>query len=361
MQSRLISVSTALLAAVLLAGCGTPGAPLPPSLHLPRPVDDLHAVRIGNVVHLRWTQPDETTDGQGITHAGATRVCRDFRGSAGCGAIVTEFPAGKLAPGAIATSEEDVSPLVANFAADFVTYAIESLNSNGRSAGPSNIVTVFLAPALPPPPQPSAKVVPEGVELTWPGPRALPESRMKSAFFYRVLRLSPGASAPVPLADLPADVNSPTAAYVDNTVEWEKAYDYRVAGLTRVLGGDGRELYEFLGEVSPVMHVLAHDVFPPAAPQGLQAVSSGTSAQAFIDLTWSPNAEPDLAGYNVYRSETGAASSTFVKVNSALVKTPAFRDDHVQRGESYVYAVSAVDTQNNESARSATATEKVPQ
>ena len=61
---------------IVLIGCGTPGAPQPPSLHLPKPVDDLQAIRKGDTIYLRWTVPTETTDGQGIKGFGTTRICR---------------------------------------------------------------------------------------------------------------------------------------------------------------------------------------------------------------------------------------------------------------------------------------------
>src|SRR5437764_12536731 len=51
------------LIAIVVIGCGTPGAPLPPSLHIPKPVDDLKAIRKGDTVTLTWTAPEDTTDG----------------------------------------------------------------------------------------------------------------------------------------------------------------------------------------------------------------------------------------------------------------------------------------------------------
>ena len=36
----------------IISGCGTPGAPMPPSLKLPDPVTDLSALRTGNQVSL---------------------------------------------------------------------------------------------------------------------------------------------------------------------------------------------------------------------------------------------------------------------------------------------------------------------
>ena len=67
-----------LVAVALLAGCGTPGAPLPPTLDLPQPPSDLKATRKGEKVTLTWTVPTQTTDRALVKpgHLGATRVCR---------------------------------------------------------------------------------------------------------------------------------------------------------------------------------------------------------------------------------------------------------------------------------------------
>jgi len=72
---------------------------------------------------------------------------------------------------------------------------------------------------------------------------------------------------------------------------------------------------------------------------------------------WAPVTDADLAGYNVYRHEEGGQA---VKINSELVKTPAFRDSNVAAGKKYFYSVSAVDLRGNESARSEEASESVP-
>jgi fibronectin type 3 domain-containing protein len=92
-------------------------------------------------------------------------------------------------------------------------------------------------------------------------------------------------------------------------------------------------------------------------PSGLEAVFSQVGQKSFIDLTWNPDTDRDLAGYNVYRRAEGMQA---LKINSGLLKTPAFRDDNVQPGMKYIYSVSAVDVRNNESARSEEAPETVP-
>jgi fibronectin type 3 domain-containing protein len=111
------------------------------------------------------------------------------------------------------------------------------------------------------------------------------------------------------------------------------------------------------GDDTPEVKVFAHDVFPPEVPEGVQAVFSGPGQERFIDLIWTPVTDTDLDGYNIYRHEEGAAA---VKLNSELVKTPAYRDMSVAAAKTYFYSVAAVDQRGNESGRSEEASERVP-
>jgi fibronectin type 3 domain-containing protein len=109
------------------------------------------------------------------------------------------------------------------------------------------------------------------------------------------------------------------------------------------------------------VRVIAHDVFPPSVPAGLQAAYSGEGQKPFIDLIWAPVTNADLAGYNVYRSEAnGAAGEKTARLNSELVKSPSYRDFAVASGKTYTYTVSAVDVRGNESQRSEPTSEPVP-
>ncbi|MGH9651501.1 MAG: fibronectin type III domain-containing protein, partial [Terriglobales bacterium] len=144
--------------------------------------------------------------------------------------------------------------------------------------------------------------------------------------------------------------------FADKGFQWETTYEYRLAGVTQVSSEGARAEVE--GEDSAVTEILAHDSFPPAAPTGVQAVASAGGGQSFVDLTWTPNAEADLAGYNLYRREAGGQPQ---KINGELVKTPAFRDSNVTAGGTYFYSVSAVDLRSNESGRSEENSETVPQ
>ena len=59
-----------------VCGCGTPGAPLPPSLNLPDRVTDLSATRAGNQVSLTWTMPRRNTDKLPLKNKIDVHVCR---------------------------------------------------------------------------------------------------------------------------------------------------------------------------------------------------------------------------------------------------------------------------------------------
>jgi fibronectin type 3 domain-containing protein len=99
------------------------------------------------------------------------------------------------------------------------------------------------------------------------------------------------------------------------------------------------------------------NTFPPHAPTGLEAIPGGaTTADRSIDLSWTPNTDPDLVGYNVYRQDVdskGAAVGTAARLNTTPVVGPAYRDPTAVAGRRYAYRVTAVDTAGNESAPSA--------
>ena len=346
-----------LFAGALLVGCGTPGPPLPPSLELARPITDLRANRKGNKIYLTWSPPSETTDKHNIKHAGTTEVCSNVGSPVReCGTplakLAFEKPSeNKKAAKIQASYTVELAPtLQSPNSTASIFYAVTVLNSYGRSAGLSNQVQLPAAPTLPPPNDFRAQVTADGVRLSWEtvSPSAIPDVR----FAYRIYRRDQATSKDAVAGEASLD-SAP--AFLDQSFEWEKTYDYRVTIVTMVAAGDREQQVE--GDDTPIVQVVAHDVFPPATPSGLQAVFSGPGQKPFIDLIWAPNTEPDLAGYSVYRHAPGTEP---VKINSELVKAPAFRDSGVVAGSQYSYSVSAVDVRGNESPHSEEANEAVP-
>ena len=235
------------------------------------------------------------------------------------------------------------------------TYAVLVVNESGRSAGLSNQVQVPAAPTLPAPANFNAQVTAQGILLTWscgPAPaRAPPYIQYR----VRVYRRGENARADTNAGEVEIQDCSKTEL-LDQSFEWEQTHSYRATVVT-VVSVLGKPEMQVEGDDTPSVKVFAHDVFPPAVPTGLQAVFSGVGQAPFIDLVWAPVTDADLAGYNVYRHEEGGQA---VKINSELVKTPAFRDSNVVAGKKYFYSVSAVDLRGNESARSEEAAESVP-
>jgi len=104
------------------------------------------------------------------------------------------------------------------------------------------------------------------------------------------------------------------------------------------------------------VNVDTKDVFPPKPPQQVVAVAT----EGAVDLSWAANTEPDLAGYIVYRSDSGSNPERISPPGAPLI-APAFRDTSAKAGHTYRYSVSAVDTNGNESSRSTDAEETLPQ
>ncbi len=82
---------------------------------------------------------------------------------------------------------------------------------------------------------------------------------------------------------------------------------------------------------------------PPANPTGLTA----TAGNNLVSLDWDDNTEPDLAGYDVYRSEI--QGSGYSKINASVVIDSDYIDYTAENWNTYYYVVKAVDIGSNES------------
>ncbi|MDP9263983.1 MAG: hypothetical protein M3O85_06660 [Acidobacteriota bacterium] len=348
----------AALALGTLTGCGVQGNPQPPSLELPKPVNDLKAARKGDKVLLTWTAPRETTDKVRIKEVGKALVCRASVAPASMECTpAAEAPAGQAsAPGTATFTDTLPSELQEQNPTGVAVYTVEAANARGRSAGLSNQARVPLAPTLPPPSALQARVTAEGIALSFSAPLTPPAmARGELTHSLRIYRRAGGAAAETVAGELPLPTSQP--ALLDKNFEWEKSYQYHITTVTKI-APPGEAPVEVEGDDSSTVEILAHDSFPPAAPKEVQAVATSGGGQSFVDLTWTLNSEADLAGYNVYRREAGSQP---VKINAELLKTPAFRDANAAAGHTYLYSVSAVDLRENESGRSEEESETVPQ
>ncbi len=84
------------------------------------------------------------------------------------------------------------------------------------------------------------------------------------------------------------------------------------------------------------------DITPPNAPVNVIADNIGGVR---VDLTWSPSPSGDVVQYNVYRR---GGEDESVLLSSTEKNRRIIRDENVQTGIEYIYAVSATDSLGNE-------------
>jgi len=354
---------------VALAGCGMPGAPLPPSLQLPDRVADLSAMRTGNQVALTWSMPRRDTDKVPLKGNVTVRICRNESVAAGCSTAATL----QLAPEVNGAFTDTLPPALTEGAPRVLTYFVELDNRKGRSAGLSNGAQILAGEAPAAVDTLAAEMRRDGVLLRWaPAP---PDAAPVAVRLVRKL-VSPPAPAPAPskstegpLAPRPeppvrtllVEPGPYVDQALDRSVQFGETYEYRAQRLARVTVN--REALELAGPLSAPVRIAAVNVLPPAVPLGLAAVATAGAEGAgpAIDLNWQPGTEADLAGYIVYRREAGQPESSWQRISPAQpVVPPDYHDANVQPGHTYLYAISAVDQQGHESARSAEAEETVP-
>ena len=353
-----------LVAASALAGCGMPGAPLPPSLNLPIPVNDLSAVRTGSQVALSWTMPTKTTDKVLLKGNITVRVCRNETSVAPCSVAA----ALQLAPGADATFTDTLPAPLASSQPRALTYFVELVNRKSRSAGLSNGAVVLAGEAPLAVENLTAEMSKEGVLLRW-APAPAESSPVAVRLVRRLLTAPEKKSDQSPLAQpaeplvqtLLVEPSARSDRTLDTNIRFGETYEYRAQRVARVtVGGSTLEL---AGPLSLPLRIDAVNVFPPSAPKGLAAVATAgeNGSGPAIDLSWLPGAEPNLSGYNVYRRDSAATDSNWQRISPAQpVVGPGYHDPNVQPGHTYAYSVTAIDQDGRESARSVEASDTVP-
>jgi hypothetical protein len=197
---------------------------------------------------------------------------------------------------------------------------------------PSNSVNTVLLDVSEPVQSLEVRPTEKALELRWSPPaRSLSGRPPSTVVKYRIYRSASGAPG-----SFLKQGEALAPAFRDADFSFDHAYFYKVRA---VAIANGREAES---EDSQIVSSTPHDVYPPAAPTGLTAVF-GTKA---VELIWTANSEPDLAGYNVYRGEKDTAPQ---RLNQNLLLTPTFVDPSVGPRHEYFYRVTAVDLNKNES------------
>jgi hypothetical protein len=307
-------------AALLLAGCGYVGAPLPPTVDIPQHITDLAVVEYGDKLRVQFTIPRLTTEGLALKNVRTVELYAapaiDPWNVDVWGATAKRFEIPATGPGPL-SKEIPASQWIGKD----VVVAIRVTGPKGKISDWSNTPTLPIAPPLATPADVRPENQPDAILLTWSG----------TAAHYRIFRAA-GDVTPELLAE------SEKPEYRDTEIEYGTQYRYYIQATQG-------ELQQ--SEAAGPVQITAEDKFPPSVPSGL-AAELGTNS---VELSWERNTEPRFQGYNVYRSVEGGP---FEKVASG-VTSPTYTDRQVEAGKKYRYQVSAVGANGLESARSAIA------
>ncbi|HXN53094.1 MAG TPA: hypothetical protein VN943_14275 [Candidatus Acidoferrum sp.] len=370
-----LEIRVSLFVSLLVGGCGAPGEPTPPSPPIPVAITDLSGQQAGDAIQLTFTLPAKTVTGERLAETPAIEILRGSLKSDGS-PDAKSFRLIETIPGALVGDYRaaDKVQIITRISPDelraypgaALAYRVRTRASRKRASADSNTAIVRIRPV----PERITSVHPavteSAVELSWSPPtRTSGGDPLPAISEYRVYRgeIDP-ASAGAAANDLSqAKWKSPLSLlgsatspmYRDTAFDFGKTYLYAIR---TVISGDGSAV-ESSDSVPAI--VTPRDIFPPAVPQSLVAavVRPDPNASPEVDLSWSINAETDLAGYRVYRSEQHDTPRQLL--TSDLLLSPAYRDTSVQPGHVYWYSVTAVDRSGNESAPSAPVAAEVAQ
>jgi Abnormal spindle-like microcephaly-assoc'd, ASPM-SPD-2-Hydin/Fibronectin type III domain/Immunoglobulin I-set domain len=94
------------------------------------------------------------------------------------------------------------------------------------------------------------------------------------------------------------------------------------------------------------------------SPMVISMSGTGVAQTSYsVSLTWSPSTST-VTGYNVYSSTV--SGGPYAKLTSAPVAATSYTDGGVQQGETYYFVVTAVNSQNMESAYSTPVSAAIP-
>jgi hypothetical protein len=317
----------AALAALTLSsfGCGYIGGVLPPLANIPANPTDLTVVQRGATLFVHFKVPGLTTEQMPIKG--------DLELDLRAGISPNPWNADAWAAGAKKISPQTLKDDIAQYqlpslawTGKEITVAARAIGANGKASNWSNVVTLPVIAPLAAPTDFAATPTANGVRLTWRG----------AGQHFRILRRAEGSTEYAELG------TSTTDEFLDSTAEFGKKYSYLVQAYVEL-----EAHREAQSDLSTEQTLTPKDEFPPAAPANLRATASANS----VELSWDANAEPDLAGYIVYRSVNGGAFEKIATVN----EIPAYSDKPVEAGKTYRYVVTAKDKSGNESGRSSVA------
>jgi hypothetical protein len=351
-----------LATAVCLLNCGKRRPPLPPVERVQQRTELLSGVQRGNQVILSWPAPLRNASDvsvQSIRRIDVYRLAEKPR--APLALTEEEFATRSTLIGSVTYEEIKKASEVLSYTDTLelageptrLRYAIRYVNAAGQRAAFSNFLLLEPAARISQPPTmitTGKEVSEEAITIAWQPPAAnIDGSTPVNLLGYNVYRLTVAdGEGGQPINDAPISATQ----YQDMNFKFGETYRYMVRAVS--LGTEGGQVESLNSNsisVSPV------DTFAPSAPASITVAA----APGRLSIFFPANPEPDIAGYNIYRSsDPDLPKDGWVKLNPELLTRTTFQDEKVESGRRYYYYLTAVDQAGNVSPLSEVVSETVP-
>jgi predicted phage tail protein len=348
---------------VVSAGCGKRRPPLPPVERVQQRTELLSGAQQGNRVILSWPAPKRNAPDSSVQSIRRIDVYR-LAEKPGTPLPLTEeeFAARSTLVGSVTSEQIKNAGETLSYADTLelageptrLRYAVRYVNASGQRAAFSNFLLIEPAAriALPPTLVTTGKEISEdAITISWQPPAAnIDGSTPVNLLGYNVYRMdeAQNETSQTPVNSAPVSGTE----YVDKNFKFGSTYRYVVRAVS--LGTEGAQV-ESLNSNS--LSVSPRDIFKPSAPTKISIAPS----LGRISIFFLTNPEPDVAGYNIYRTtDPTLPKGSWTKLNSALLTRTTYQDEKVESGRKYYYYLTAVDQAGNVSDPSEVVSETVP-
>lgn len=353
----------ALLFVLAAVGCGKRRPPLPPVERVQQRTELLSGVQRGNRVILSWpaplrNAPDESV--QSIRRIDVYRLAE--KPTAPLPLTEEEFSAQSTLIGSVTYDQIKNATDTLTYTDTLelageptrLRYAIRYVNASEQRAAFSNFLLIEPSARVANPPtllSTGKEVGEDAVTITWTPPEAnIDGSTPVNLLGYNVYRLDESQSD---VSQNP--VNSSLVSgtqYVDRNFRFGENYRYVVRSVS--LGTGGAQV-ESLNSNS--LSLSPRDTFAPSAPASITIAA----APGRLSIFFPANPEPDVAGYEIYRSiDPDLPKESWTKVTTVPLTKTTFLDENVESGKRYYYYIKAIDQAGNVSPPSEVVSEAVP-
>lgn len=350
-------VLTLILSIFFMIGvfCGKRGPIYPPFVKIPQKIEDLEVSQRGNTLVLQWSNPKSYMDGNPIegditVELWLLKVEKELARQQG-GLTEENFASKALLHETI--NQEDFAKFQdpEGGPSESLTYTYELASeelsqmvfvfglrvkdSKDKESRFSSLEPVFPRSVPLPPHELQAMMSGSGVTIEWKPPeKNIDSSTPPSVVGYNVYRESENEK-----------FHRINTALIEKTSYEDRDFVYNVTYRYYVRASATGSFPYIESENSKGAEIKTEDTFFPIAPTGLVAIAG----ENFVSLSWDSNKETDLAGYRVWRRSDSEQAFTAV---TELIAENVHTDTEVEKSQRYHYAITAIDTNGNESQRS---------